>query len=481
MIRSLKLVALAFFACALSACGETEGPAVSEGDRRYGAEQHPQLLAEFGGSYDKEEATYLRQVGAKITLAAGLEDKCTFTLVNSDVVNAFAVPGCYIYVTRGLLSIVNSEGQLASVLAHEVGHIAGNHSERQQRGSLWRSLGVLAIGSITGSQELGKLAGAAANLFDLRYSRTHEYEADDLGLVYLRDAGYDPYAATDMLAALDRHSGFLARARGDQDAKAIPEWAATHPETRNRIARARKAAEETGLKANSLPEFEGRYLDHVDCLLYGDDPVQGFVLGRQFAHPDMGIAFEAPPGFTLTNSPQAVRIDGPDGLRGEFAGGPLPPGGLVSYAEALVARLLGGTPAELGPVRQRIVNGVPAILAEAIVPTPEGAVALSIAAYAAEKGAAYHFIMVSKPASEPASAIGALFRSFRLLAAGEAASLKPRFIRTREIAPGETWSSLAGLMATDRGLETLLTLNGRSAEDPPRPGAPVKLVQLGPS
>src|ERR1044072_2219488 len=176
----------------LGGCGPSDEPSVTDSERRAAADQHPQLLAEFGGAYEGKQASYLARTGEKIAIAANLKGRCTFTLVNSDVVNAFAVPGCYIYVTRGLMSIVNSEGELASVLAHELGHIAGNHSERQQRRLLLRRLGVLAVGAVTDSTRLNRLAGAAAGFFTLRYSRKHEYEADDLGVRYLRAAGYDP-------------------------------------------------------------------------------------------------------------------------------------------------------------------------------------------------------------------------------------------------------------------------------------------------
>lgn len=300
-------------ALALSGCGGSGDPAVSPHEREFGAEQHPLLLAEFGGAYDGEEAAYLKRLGEKISAPAGLGGQCTFTLVNTDVVNAFAVPGCYIYVTRGLMGIVNSEAELASVLAHEVGHITGNHSERQQRRSLFRGLGVAAIGAITGSERLTRIAGAAAGLFTLRYSRKHEYEADDLGLSYLSKAGYDPHAAVDMLDALGRHQQFLTASRGRDDANSMPEWAMTHPLSGNRTARARGAALAGGVQPGALPKNEEAYLREVDALLYGDDPEQGFVMGRRFAHPVMRIAFEAPAGFTLTNSPRAILIEGPDG------------------------------------------------------------------------------------------------------------------------------------------------------------------------
>ena len=307
MIRSPILLA-AGLAWLLASCGSADEASVTSADRELGAEQHPKLLAEFGGSYEAEEAAYVAQLGAKVAEAAGLEDQCTFTLVNSDVVNAFAVPGCYIYVTRGLIGIVNSEAELSSVLAHEVGHIVAKHSRRQQRRSLWRGIGVFAIQLITGSERLTRIAGEAATYFTLRYSRSQEYEADDLGLRFLRDAGYDPFAAADMLDALGRQERFLGRTRGRDEARSIPEWARTHPLTENRISRARDAAVATGLADDALPEKETVFLREIDGLLYGDDPRQGFVIGRRFAHPVMRIGFEAPAGFTLTNSPQAILI-----------------------------------------------------------------------------------------------------------------------------------------------------------------------------
>ena len=459
----------------IGSCGYGDAP-VSEQERRVGAAQHPKLLAQFGGMYAGEEAAYLERLGGKIAASAGLQDQCTFTLVNSDVVNAFAVPGCYIYVTRGLMSIVNSEAELASVLAHEVGHIAGNHSERQQRRLLLRGLGVAAISTLTGSEQLSRIAGAAAAFFTLRYSRKHEYEADDLGLTYLRHAGYDPYAASDMLAALMRHQQFLTATRGRDEASGIPEWAMTHPLTQNRIGRARTAAQASGLGPDDLPEHEATYLRELDGLLYGDDPVQGFVRGRRFAHPVLRIAFEAPPGFLLTNSPQAILIEGPDGLQGEFSGGRLPAGGLPAYAEATIAALVGNVPVELGTAARTTVNGVPALILPAAVQTEQGPVNFSLAAYQGTGGAAYHFIMVAKPGARPADATAALYASFRLLGASELASLQPRRIRVVQARRGDTPRTLAAGMAADQPLDHFLMLNGRSAQDPLRPGELIKLV-----
>lgn len=471
------LLAIALFC--LCSCGSEPTPEykpeVSENDRQVGAEQHEQLLAEFGGAYPGRQAEYIETIGKKVARAAGLGEDCTFTLVNSDVVNAFAVPGCYIYVTRGLLAIVGSEAELASVLAHEVGHIVGAHPQRQQSRSLWRTLGVLAI-SLVGSEQLTRFAGQAAQFFSLRYSRTQEYEADALGIRYLQGAGYDPYAAADMLAALGRQERFMLETGGHDEARAIPEWARSHPLTERRIVRARETAQASGLDDDALPENELAYFRQVDGLLYGDDPAQGFVVGRRFVHPVMRIGFAAPQGFTLTNSPQAIALNGPDGIRGEFGGGDLPAGGLEEYARLLAEQLLGSGAAALGRGDLQSVNGLPALILATPLDSERGQVMLNLAVYDGGHGQAYHFIIAAPPSRAAAQLTSALFRSFHRISPDEAAQLKPRRISLVTAQTGQTTEQLWRRMASDHPRELFLTLNGLGADEPLRAGQKLKLV-----
>jgi predicted Zn-dependent protease len=230
------------------------------------------------------------------------------------------------------------------------------------------------------------------------------------------------------------------------------------------------------VQPGKLADHAAVYLRELDGLLYGDDPEQGFVMGRRFAHPVMRIAFEAPPGFTLSNSARAIHIEGPDGLQGEFAGGPLPPGGLPAYAEVMLAEMLRDAPAELGTASQTVINGVPALVVPAVVQTPQGSVSLSLASYQGGAGGAFHFVMISKPGAQSSAAISELFASFRVLSTAQAASLRPRRIRTVRARPGDTPRSLSAQMATDQPVNHFLMLNGRSADQPLRPGELVKLI-----
>ena len=483
MLSRLRAHCALPFALALILAGCSDGPAdvaapqVSEQDRAFGAEQHPRLLAEFGGTYGGEQSGYVAAIGERMAAAAGLGGQCRFTLVNSDVVNAFAVPGCYIYVTRGLFAVVTSEAELASVLGHEVGHIVASHSQRQQRRSLWRRLGVIAVG-LTGSDRLTRLAGQAAQYFTLRYSRAQEYDADDLGVRYLQSAGYDVHAAADMLGALGRQQRFLMTTNGRDEARSIPEWTLSHPLTERRIERARSTAAATGLADDALPERAEAFLREADGLLYGDDPEQGFVSGRQFAHPVMRIYFAAPEGFSLTNSPQAIRLSGPNGVAGEFGGGTLPSGGIGSYAELLARHVVGKGQAEVVAADRATINGLPAAILQLRLAVQNGAVPLVIAAYDGGNGQAYHFIMASPPANASAVALQQLFGSFRRLSAAEAAQLKPRVLRTVRVAANDTVDTLAARMADPAPRALFLMLNGRSPEQPLRAGELVKLVTL---
>ena len=178
---------------------------ISAQDKASGAKQHPELLKEFGGAYAGPQARYVESVGRRIAVQSGLsnaQSDFTVTLLNSPVNNAFAIPGGYVYVTRQLMALMNDEAELAGVLGHEVGHVAARHGQRRQQAAQRNAIGGALLGVLTGAL-LGdsgfagliqKGIGTGSQLLTLRFSRTQEYEADDLGIRYLASGGYDPRA-----------------------------------------------------------------------------------------------------------------------------------------------------------------------------------------------------------------------------------------------------------------------------------------------
>jgi predicted Zn-dependent protease len=464
---------LSLFVAACATIDSTpDAPSITQQDRAQAAQTHPQVLQQLGGAVEGPAAAYVANVGERVAVAAGVSGQCTFTLVNSDVPNAFAIPGCYIYVTRGLMALMNSEDELASVLGHEVGHVVADHAARRQNTAALSGIGAILAGILTGSGEIAQAAGQAAQLLTLGYSRDQEFESDDLGVRYLHRAGYNPYAAADLLRSLGANETLTAQT-SNRTASATPAWARTHPLSADRVTRATSQAAATGASRESPPERVGPYFAAIDGMIYGDDPEQGFVNGRTFAHPTLRIAFDAPQGFSLTNTPAAVLIGGPNNMRAQFGSAALQ-GDLSAHASNGLRQVLGNTPAQVGQVQRTTTNGLETATATARAQTQSGMVDVAVTAYRVGDRA-YHFITLA-----PAGNLGAfapMLRSMRTLSAQEAAALRARVIDIVQVRAGDTAQSLAGRMAfDDYRLERFLVLNGLQNGESLRPGEQVKIV-----
>ena len=474
----MRKVWLSYGALAVLAA-QVATPAVAQiikpNERAQAIKQHPQLIAQFGGAITGPIATYVSTVGAKVATAAGLKDQCTFTVINSDVVNAFAVPGCYIYITRGLMAIMNSEDELASVLGHEVGHIVGKHSLKRTQASTLSTLGAIALGIATKSEEIMQTAGQLAQVYTLSYSRKQENESDDYGVRYLQANGYNLYAASDMLAALAAQEALDAKVKNRQS-RDVPTWARSHPITAERVARTANAAQAAKASRDVPPEQVRPYLTALSGMRVGDDPDQGFVDGRRFSHPSMKITFEVPQGFSLNNTTEAVEIEGPNSLKGRFGGGVPLTGTLDAYAIAKVRETLGQTPATLGIATPGTTNGMPTITLLARAQTRTGRVDVGVIAYNLN-GRAFHFVMIG-----PADGLSPTFpitQAFRELSATEIAALRPRELEIVTVRAGDTVASLSARMAyPDFKTERFLMINGMRAERPLKPGELLKIVRF---
>lgn len=478
-VRSVVFAGLIASAACATIDSTPEAPSITGNDRAQAAQAHPQILQQLGGAVEGPSATYVTSIGERIANAAGVSGQCTFTLVNSDVPNAFAVPGCYIYVTRGLMALMNSEDELASVLGHEVGHVVADHSARRQNTATLTGLGAILAGVLTGSGELAQLAGQAAQIYTLSYSRDQEFESDDLGVRYLQRAGYNAYASADLLRSLGANEALSARVSNRETASATPAWARTHPLSAERVTRASAQAAAAGATREAPPERVASYFAAIDGMIYGDDPEQGFVNGRTFSHPTLRIAFEAPQGFSLTNTPRAVLIAGANNARAQFGGGGALQGDLTTYAANGLRQVIGNAPSQVGQAQRSTTNGLETVTVPARAQTQQGQI-VDVAVTAYRVGdRAYHFITIAQQGG--AGVFTPMLRSMRPLSAQEASALRARVIDIAQVRSGDTAQSLARRMAFDEyQLDRFLVLNGLEAGQPLRNGEQVKIITYAP-
>ncbi|MDM7956353.1 M48 family metalloprotease [Blastomonas sp.] len=456
-----------------------QAQSITASEKRQGAEVHPKLLEEFGGAYQVPQTSYVVQVGKGIAVQSGLgnaRDDFTVTLLNSPVNNAFAIPGGYVYVTRQLLALMNDEAELAGVLGHEVGHVAARHSEKRQRASQRNSiLGVLGqIGAavLLGDTAAGQLGqqvfGTGTQLLTLKYSRKQEEEADDLGVRYLSSAGYDPRALSSMLASLAAQQAIDTRSQGG-DARSVPAWASTHPDPARRVTRAATVAS----RFNGTQRNRDVFLSRLDGLLYGDDPKQGLVQGREFLHPELGLKFAVPQGYAMQNGTSAVSISG-QSAQAQFSMAPFT-GDLTRYVEQAFRSIGGNQQLAYGQIQRTTVNGLPAAYATARVTADRRTVDVTVFAYSFGNDRAYHFAAVT-PAGQ-SNPFTPMYQSVRRLTGTEASAIRPRRLRVVGVQRGDTVQSLAGRMAfDDLKVERFLALNGLPANAQLTPGQKIKIV-----
>ena len=441
------------------------------------AREHREMIAELGGTYLGPQADYVQRVGERMAEAAGLRQGCIFTVVDSEVVNAFtAPPGCYVYVTRGLLGLVNSEAELAAVLGHELGHVAAKHAIRQQNTEAVGSLAAVLVGVATKSDLAGKVAGRVAKLGSLSYSRNQEYEADGLALTYLPAAGYAPDGLTRVLDDLQREGEFSAREAGRSERSVAP-WMSTHPLTADRLRRATALAEKTPAQEGQAPEV-GDFLAQLNGLPYGESGAQGYVQGNSYIHPQLGIRFDAPRGFQVANEPNVVRITGGPSVLAEFQGGRATSRQLEAYAVELLRSVVKNGRHEMGQPQRTRINGLEAVILPARASSGGRPVDLTVVAYSLDADDVYSFVTMT-PAGQ-AGLFDPMFDSFRRVSDRQVGAASGRRIAIVEARAGDTAKSMAQRMAPggDR-LGRFRMLNALDPGEPLRPGVPVKLVVEG--
>lgn len=293
---------LAIAACSVNpATGERQLTLISEQQElAMGAEYHEQVLASMPRLEDEAIQQYVASLGQRLAAASERPSlPWTFVVLDDSSVNAFAIPGGHIYITRGILTHFNSEAELASVLGHEIGHVTGRHSVEQMSKQQLLSIG-LGVGSVVSPEfaQFGDLAQLGAGLLVLRFSRQDELEADRLGLRYMTGVDYDADEMSKVFQTLGRVSD---AASGGQR---LPNWLATHPNPADRFTRIE--AEKAAVSGGGSIVRRDEYLERIDGMVFGSDPRQGYFVGQTFYHPEMKFQLEFPDGWQKANQTQQV-------------------------------------------------------------------------------------------------------------------------------------------------------------------------------
>lgn len=316
MMVPFCLICFLFFipSCAVNpVTGKQELMLLSERDEiSLGRETDVEIVKQYGIYEDPKLVAYVKEIAqriGKVSHRSQLAYDCK--ILDVSVINAFAVPGGYVYFTRGILGVLNSEAELAAVMGHEIGHIAARHSAQQYSKAQLAQLG-LGVGSIfIDSPIMANLAQLGVGMLFLRFSRDNEREADDLGVEYSSKAGYDA-------AQLAGFFETLERINPGSDRSGLPGWFSTHPNPENRISAVRIKAKEWQEKLNlkDLRVNRDGFLKTIDGLIYGDDPRQGYVADDVFYHPVLRFQFPVPVKWKVNNKPSQVQMinEGGDAL-----------------------------------------------------------------------------------------------------------------------------------------------------------------------
>jgi predicted Zn-dependent protease len=483
-------VLVVLFACAVIAAGCATNPAT--GERQFslmseekeleaGRQNDEQVRKEMGIYGDRALQEYVTGVGMR--LAAVSERPSLpwhFTVVDVPAINAFALPGGYIYITRGILPFLDDESQLAGVLGHEIGHVTARHSVQQYSKATGAQLGVI-LGSIfmPGGAQTAQLGQAGLGVLFLKNSRDDEAQADQLGVRYASRAGWDPAGVPRMLTT-------LARVEEESDNKGVPNWLLTHPAPEDRVQRVQAAVQQAEATADRFTSDHDGYLKHVDGLVYGDNPDQGVVRGHSYLHHSLRFAFDFPDGWSVENGQTQVVAREPGGrslmvLQTQR----LAPGRTV---EDVALRSMERAGFRTVDGSETTINGLPAFA---------GTYAGSMRNLGRVQVSAVHvlrdrevFLMAGiAPADVYASVEPVLaksLRSFRGLSPAEAERIRPNRIELYTARQGDTWQGIAERQSIaeprSKGLvkaATLAIMNGRMISDQPRPGQRLKIVAGG--
>jgi len=471
------------FALALLAAlapGLAAGPAAAqfmtpEDEARIGAEQHPKILEEFGGAYDDPAlAAYVDRVGQRLVRVSDMPNqRFTFTVLNSSMVNAFALPGGYVYVTRGLLALANNEAELAGVLAHEIGHVVARHGAERYNQTMIAQILAVGAGLALGDQAAAQMFGAAAAPVLASYSREHEFEADTFGVRYLARANYDPLAMATFLRHLGNHAELEARIMGREVSDQF-NLLATHPRTPQRV---RQAIQHARVQSVPAPNINGIvFLEAIDGISIDGDMANGFRKDRRFYHPRRGFTFAIPEEFRPVKSDgESLIALGPDGAFAQFDWVDR----RIDVSMTDYISRVWAPDARLSGLQSIDVNGMEAATATTRAQTDSGPVDVRLVAIRSASRTVHRFMFVTPP--NLTAAFDERFRrstnSFRRMSRDEVAAAGPLRLGIIQAGPADTVQSLASRLPYDRfRVDRFRVMNGLLGGREVAPGQYLKMV-----
>jgi predicted Zn-dependent protease len=395
----------------------------------------------------------------------------TFAVLDHQAVNAFALPGGYIYITRGILPYLDDEAELAGVLGHEIAHVTARHAAQQSTRAGLGGIGLAVLGIfVPATQPFGELTSAALGIAFLKYGRDDERESDRLGMEYASRGGWDPSGVPDFLATLARLSSLSERG--------VPNWLSTHPEPAERVLEAKPIVAKFA-SASATERGRERFLEHITGVTVGDKREDGIVRGHRFLHPTLRFALEFPEGWEITNTAEQVAAQEPGQKHYMFLQHVDRPTGRTIEEVATRA---------MSAARFRHVSGALTSLngADAYVGLYQGELSgigrvMLRAAHIQNVRQVFMFAGFA-PEGEFARVdpeITASIRSYRPLSQREADDIKPNRLAFYTVAPGDTWQSIASRHGHIARANDLAIMNHSEVNEQPRPGARIKIVVEG--
>jgi predicted Zn-dependent protease len=440
-----------------------------------GQENDAQVRQEMGSYDDRALQEYVTTVGMKLAQVSerpGLP--WHFTVADVPAVNAFALPGGYIYITRGILPFLDDESQLAGVLGHEIGHVSARHAASQYSKSTLSQVGLLATAIFApGGAAVAQAGGTGLGLLLLKNSRDDEAQADGLGVRYASRAGWDPAGIPRMLTT-------LGRIEEASDSKGVPNWLETHPQPDDRVQRVQAAVREAETGAQKFATDHDGYLRRITGIVWGDSPEQGIVRGSSFLHKGLRLAVEFPTGWSIQNGQTQVAAKEPNG-KSLIVLEPIrrPAGRTVEDTAIITMQNAGFRQVDGGPTT---INALRSYMGSYVGTLQNfGRVQLR-ALFVQNERSMYLLAGVAPIDSYPAMAttFNRSLESFRALSAADAERLQPNRVQLYTAKQGDTWQGIAEHQS--KGLikaTTLAIMNGHPVNDQPAPGERLKIVAGG--